>query len=307
VPGQARPAGDDREPRSRCGAETGRGGAPQRSCTCEAGLLPPDLFVRRWRRPGPQQELLDTLLKVSEGRYAVGHAAQQDVIKAQTQLSILELQQQRIDQERVTYAGELNVLLNRPSTAPVGRPDDLVLVPFESSLESLFLGRVPIMWSTGTGADVMKRIAAPMVGGILTSFMLELVVYPAMYEIWKRLRSSRGSGVPNQLASSANRWTMASTACGSGSLVSACTGANARALTTRAVMASTDRRSSARQAVQLAFEAFQLGASNRFETIPERAAYRRSAHGGVGFSVAAHCSRRRNRRNSEPRSISRAK
>ena len=49
----------------------------------------------------------------------------------------------------------------------------------------MFLGLVPIMWSTGTGADVMKRIAAPMIGGILTSFFLELVVYPAIYEVWK--------------------------------------------------------------------------------------------------------------------------
>jgi hypothetical protein len=38
---------------------------------------------------------------------------------------------------------------------------------------------------TGTGSDVMKRIAAPMIGGIVTSFLLELVVYPALYEIWK--------------------------------------------------------------------------------------------------------------------------
>jgi Cu(I)/Ag(I) efflux system membrane protein CusA/SilA len=49
----------------------------------------------------------------------------------------------------------------------------------------MFLGLVPIMWSTGTGADVMKRIAAPMIGGIFTSFLLELVVYPAIYEVWK--------------------------------------------------------------------------------------------------------------------------
>jgi len=42
------------------------------------------------------------------------------------------------------------------------------------------------MWSTGTGADVMKRIAAPMIGGVLTSFLLELVVYPPVYEMWKR-------------------------------------------------------------------------------------------------------------------------
>jgi Cu(I)/Ag(I) efflux system membrane protein CusA/SilA len=41
------------------------------------------------------------------------------------------------------------------------------------------------MWSTGTGADVMKRIAAPMVGGIFTSFLLELLVYPAIYDVWR--------------------------------------------------------------------------------------------------------------------------
>jgi Cu(I)/Ag(I) efflux system membrane protein CusA/SilA len=49
----------------------------------------------------------------------------------------------------------------------------------------MFTGLLPIMWSAGTGADVMKRIAAPMIGGIFTSFLLELVVYPAIYEVWK--------------------------------------------------------------------------------------------------------------------------
>jgi Cu(I)/Ag(I) efflux system membrane protein CusA/SilA len=47
------------------------------------------------------------------------------------------------------------------------------------------IGLIPILWATGTGSDVMKRIAAPMVGGIFTSFVLELVVYPAIYEIWR--------------------------------------------------------------------------------------------------------------------------
>jgi Cu(I)/Ag(I) efflux system membrane protein CusA/SilA len=49
----------------------------------------------------------------------------------------------------------------------------------------MFTGLLPIMWSAGAGADVMKRIAAPMIGGIFTSFLLELVVYPAIYEVWK--------------------------------------------------------------------------------------------------------------------------
>jgi len=47
------------------------------------------------------------------------------------------------------------------------------------------IGLVPIMWSMGTGADMMKRIAAPMVGGLATSFILELLVYPPVYAIWK--------------------------------------------------------------------------------------------------------------------------
>jgi len=50
---------------------------------------------------------------------------------------------------------------------------------------AILMGLLPIMWSTGTGADMMKRIAAPMVGGVITSFILELLIYPAIYTIWK--------------------------------------------------------------------------------------------------------------------------
>jgi Cu(I)/Ag(I) efflux system membrane protein CusA/SilA len=53
------------------------------------------------------------------------------------------------------------------------------------TVATTMIGLVPIMWATGTGTDVMKRIAAPVIGGILTSFILELVVYPPIYEIWK--------------------------------------------------------------------------------------------------------------------------
>jgi copper/silver efflux system protein len=59
------------------------------------------------------------------------------------------------------------------------------LRPKFMTVATMFLGLVPILWATGTGSDVMKRIAAPMVGGILTSFVLELVVYPPIYQIWK--------------------------------------------------------------------------------------------------------------------------
>ena len=49
----------------------------------------------------------------------------------------------------------------------------------------ILAGLVPIMFSHGAGADVMKRIAAPMVGGVITSTILELIIYPAIYMIWK--------------------------------------------------------------------------------------------------------------------------
>lgn len=50
----------------------------------------------------------------------------------------------------------------------------------------ILAGLLPILWSTGAGADVMKRIAAPMVGGVVTSVLMELAVYPAIYLIWKQ-------------------------------------------------------------------------------------------------------------------------
>jgi hypothetical protein len=47
------------------------------------------------------------------------------------------------------------------------------------------VGLVPILWSTDAGADLMKRIAAPMVGGLTTSFLMELLVYPVLYMMWR--------------------------------------------------------------------------------------------------------------------------
>lgn len=53
------------------------------------------------------------------------------------------------------------------------------------TVAALFMGLIPIMWSVGAGADVMKRIAAPMIGGLFTSFLLELLIYPVVFYIWK--------------------------------------------------------------------------------------------------------------------------
>jgi Cu(I)/Ag(I) efflux system membrane protein CusA/SilA len=59
------------------------------------------------------------------------------------------------------------------------------LRPKLMTVATMIVGLVPVLWSTGTGADVMKRIAAPMVGGLVTSFLLELTVYPAIFALWK--------------------------------------------------------------------------------------------------------------------------
>jgi Cu(I)/Ag(I) efflux system membrane protein CusA/SilA len=60
--------------------------------------------------------------------------------------------------------------------------------PKMMTVTTILAGLLPILWSRGTGSDVMKRIAAPMVGGVVTSALLELVVYPALYMIWKARR-----------------------------------------------------------------------------------------------------------------------
>ncbi len=57
--------------------------------------------------------------------------------------------------------------------------------PKMMTVMAILMGLLPIMWGTGAGADVMKRIAAPMVGGIVTSFILELLIYPVLFTIWK--------------------------------------------------------------------------------------------------------------------------
>jgi Cu(I)/Ag(I) efflux system membrane protein CusA/SilA len=50
---------------------------------------------------------------------------------------------------------------------------------------AIIMGLLPILWSQGTGADMMKRIAAPMVGGMVSSTFLTLIVIPAIYSLWK--------------------------------------------------------------------------------------------------------------------------
>ena len=68
--------------------------------------------------------------------------------------------------------------------------------PKMMTVMAILMGLLPIMWSHGAGADVMKRIAAPMVGGVVTSFLLELLIYPVIYTLWKwygELRHARNA------------------------------------------------------------------------------------------------------------------
>ena len=70
-----------------------------------------------------------------------------------------------------------------------------------------FIGLMPIMWSTGTGSDMIKRVTAPLAGGLATSFIMELLVYPAIYLLWKwrkEVKPSIEAGEPIVLAETAS-------------------------------------------------------------------------------------------------------
>jgi Cu(I)/Ag(I) efflux system membrane protein CusA/SilA len=61
---------------------------------------------------------------------------------------------------------------------------------------AILLSLVPILWATGTGSDVMRRIAARMVGGVFSSFVGELFVYPSIYFVWRALTLRKGPLFP---------------------------------------------------------------------------------------------------------------
>jgi Cu(I)/Ag(I) efflux system membrane protein CusA/SilA len=65
--------------------------------------------------------------------------------------------------------------------------------PKVMTIMAILMGLLPIMWSHGAGADVMKRIAAPMIGGVVSSFILELLVYPAIFDVWRGWKIRRAT------------------------------------------------------------------------------------------------------------------
>jgi Cu(I)/Ag(I) efflux system membrane protein CusA/SilA len=94
--------------------------------------------------------------------------------------------------EEARAAGRLATLADLDRAVIAGAAKRLR--PKFMTFATAFAGLLPILWGTGSGSDVMKRIAAPMVGGLLTSFVLELVVYPAIYRTWKWHGELRGRG-----------------------------------------------------------------------------------------------------------------
>jgi Cu(I)/Ag(I) efflux system membrane protein CusA/SilA len=88
-----------------------------------------------------------------------------------------EAYHRRVAQGRMQTRGDLEEAIIEGSVQRI-RPKMMTVV-------AIMGGLFPIMWSHGTGADVMKRIAAPMIGGMLTSAILTLLVIPAIYSIWK--------------------------------------------------------------------------------------------------------------------------
>jgi Cu(I)/Ag(I) efflux system membrane protein CusA/SilA len=91
---------------------------------------------------------------------------------------------ERIGADRLHDAGDLEDAIVEGAARRI-RPKLMTVL-------TMMLGLVPLLWSSGTGADVMKRIAAPMVGGLVSSFALELLVYPALFAFWK------ARGLPQQ-------------------------------------------------------------------------------------------------------------
>src|SRR5438876_12458195 len=65
--------------------------------------------------------------------------------------------------------------------------------PKTMTVAAAFIGLVPLLWATGTGADVMRRLAAPMLGGLFTSFLMELLIYPIIFYVAKSMSLRRES------------------------------------------------------------------------------------------------------------------
>jgi len=88
-----------------------------------------------------------------------------------------EVYERRVREGRMTTAHDLREAIMEGAVQRV-RPKMMTVA-------AIMGGLLPIMWTTGTGADVMKRIAAPMIGGMVSSTVLTLLVIPILYALWR--------------------------------------------------------------------------------------------------------------------------
>src|SRR5207244_100012 len=96
--------------------------------------------------------------------------------------------------DRARSAGQMNSrqdLWNAVHDGAVRR-----IRPKAMTVAAAFIGLLPLLWATGTGADVMRRLAAPMLGGLFTSFLMELLIYPIIFFIAKVITMPREPGEP---------------------------------------------------------------------------------------------------------------
>ncbi|MGQ0666371.1 MAG: efflux RND transporter permease subunit [Nitrospiraceae bacterium] len=101
--------------------------------------------------------------------------------------------------KRRKAAGQLRSLEDLIQTVHAGAVERIR--PMSMAGLANILGLIPVMWATGTGADVMKRLAAPMVGGVFSAMILTLFVVPSVYVMWRWWKERR----ENQMRSSATR------------------------------------------------------------------------------------------------------
>lgn len=133
----------------------------------ERGLLQPALRPQSIDIVERNKALLTQFEKTAQARDSVGQAAQQDVFRAQVEISRILDRLAVLDQQKESLHAVERI---RPM-AMIGVID--------------VIGLIPAMWATGTGADVMKRIAAPQVGGVFSAMILTLFVIPPVYVMWR--------------------------------------------------------------------------------------------------------------------------
>ena len=143
------------------------------------------IIVRRLDEQERKYSVVDEVLPMDAGEALRDHDPEAEIalagVDAETgmvMLLYLDVAFERWKREgRMNSIGELEGAVMEGAVQRV-RPKMMTVL-------AIMMGLLPIMWSGGTGSDVMKRIAAPMVGGVVTSFILELLIYPAIYVLWK--------------------------------------------------------------------------------------------------------------------------